>query len=197
MHSSATTCLVLALSSILLVGCSSTIYVREDEPLDNDKVFNIEQVNARVGAVPASLMCADGTMYETDSLLVRPDTTFFKEAASKLHWMVPTRSVLKIEYQDYGRGALTGTLTGALAAFGAGAGILAFGPHSNPIRIGAGVVILLGMPFAALIGGIVGSVAGSTQVLQFTPARGAESGRSATPLSAAQPKPLQVDSTGR
>lgn len=173
-------CVILAFSTMLLAGCSTTIHVRNDEPLDNDRVFNYDQVNARVDGVPAAVVCCDGTTYVTNRAFVTQDSTVFTESGSGMRHVIPTASVRTIECRDHALGALTGILAGGVAGIGAGiaAGLL-WDWESGDARMGALMFLIAGPPVGAFLGGVVGGFSGSPQVYEFSLQMDVDSTRSA------------------
>lgn len=167
---------IVAVSTLLLAGCSTTIHVRSDEPLDNDRVFNYDQVNARVDGNASTVVCRDGTTYATDRAFVTVDTTVFTETESGIRYVIPSTSVMAIECRDHALGALTGILAGSVAGIGVGiaAGLL-WHYDSGDERMGALVFLIAGVPAGAFLGGVIGGVAGSPQIYHFTPDEEAES----------------------
>lgn len=173
---------ILAVSFLLLAGCSTTIHVRSDEPLDNDRVFNYDQVNARVDGVPSAVVCRDGRTYVTSHAFVTPDTTVFVEAESGIRYVIPTGSVESIECRDHALGALTGILAGGMVGLGAGiAAGLYWDWDSGDQRMGALMFLMAGPPVGALLGGVIGSFSGSPQIYNFTPDEKTETSHAAPP----------------
>ena len=173
-------CVILAFSIMLLAGCSTTIHVRSDEPLDNDRVFNYDQVNARMDGVEGTVVFRDGTVYSTIGASVTRDTTVFTETGSGIRHVVPTASVGIIECRDHALGALTGILAGSVAGIGAGiaAGLL-WHYDSGDARMGALIFLIAGPPVGAFLGGVAGGFSGSPQVYEFAPQMDVDSTRSA------------------
>ncbi len=162
--------LALILISIVLTGCSSIIQVREDEPLNNDSIFNYDQVNARVDGLPGKLMCLDGTTYETHGAIVTRDSAIFTEAHSEIRHAIPTQSVLRIQRQDHGAGAFTGGVLGLLGGLTTGI-VVARAQYGHSPDAGMAVfgLSLEGAGVGLVIGVAVGALEGSTQEFQFQP----------------------------
>lgn len=187
----------LFVTAVLLSGCSTTIYVRGDEPPDNDNVFNYDQVNERLKDAPARIVCVDGTMYASSGMFITSDTASFDQTGSNVRVVLPTRDLARIEYQDHGRGAFTGAMVGALSAIGGSVGLLWFGGKSEDVRWGAAGLFFYGVPLGALAGTAAGAVVGSTQVLLFRDSQGEEATRSLSPPSLVRPRSSHIDSTAR
>jgi hypothetical protein len=153
---------------ILLAGCSSTIQVRVDEPLNNDRVFNFDQVNAVVETSPGTVVCSNGASYEVSGTTVSRDSTIFLGLDSGVRHSIATRDLLKIQRKNYGSGAISGGLFGSLVGLATGVAIWALLPdHSPDSRMGGAVLILGGLGGGAIIGAVIGSQMGSTQEFQF------------------------------
>lgn len=162
------TTLALISSSIILAGCSSTIQVRIDEPLNNDRVFNYDQVNSRVDGSPGTVVCVDGTTYEVNGVYVAKDSTVFTETGLGIRHVIPTHDLLNIKHKNYGAGAFSGGLLGSLAGLTTGIVILVFqNDHSPDSGMGAFVLILGPIGGGAFVGAVIGSLEGSTQEFQF------------------------------
>jgi hypothetical protein len=154
--------------SLILMGCSTTIPVRFDESLNNDKVFNYDQVNARIEGSVVTLLCAGRDPLVADGVRVAGDSTVYTELESGLHHSIATRDLLTIQCKDHFRGAVTGGLLGSLAGLGAGlAVILSYGGQSGDGRIGAAWQTIEMTGVGGLAGACVGAIAGSTQEFQF------------------------------
>jgi hypothetical protein len=146
--------------SVILGGCSSTILVRLDEPLNNDRVFNYAQVNSKVDSTPGTIFCLDGSSYQVSHTHVGKDSTLFIEMTSGLTHSIATRDIVAIQRKDYGAGTLTGALLGSLTGLTGGIALLAFDK--------GGVLELFGMiGGAAILGGLIGSFEGSVQEFRF------------------------------
>ncbi len=184
-------------TAVLLAGCSTTIYVRDDEPPDNDNVFNYDQVNERLENAPATIVCVDGTTYASNGIFITSDTTSFDQTGSDVRLVLPTRALARIEYQDHGRGAFTGAMVGALSALGGSIGLLWFGGKSEDVRWGAAGLFFYGVPLGTLVGVGAGAVVGSTQVLLFRDSQGEEATRSVSPPTLVRPRSSHIDSTAR
>jgi hypothetical protein len=161
----------MLVACLIISGCTSTIPVRLNEPLNNDRVFNYDQVNARLGAVSATIECSDGTRLEVTHVHVAKDTVTFTETQSGVQRVLSPRDVLSITQRDYGAGALSGALAGALAGVVVGAGILIIiGDHSHHSGFGAVVVVLGSIVGCAFVGTGIGAVEGSAMHYQFNQA---------------------------
>ncbi len=174
---------VLFVTTVLLAGCSTTIYVRGDEAPDNDNVFNYDQVNERLEDAPATIVCVDGTTYASNGMFITSDTPSFDETGSDVRLVLPTRDLARIEYRDYGRGAFTGAMVGVLSAIGGSIGMLWFGGNSEDVRLVAAGLFFYSVPLGTLVGAAAGAVVGSTQVLLFRNGRGERSEAVASPVS--------------
>jgi hypothetical protein len=152
--------------SVFLVGCSTTIPVRPDESLNNDRVFNYDQVNARIESTVVTLHCAGRDSFEADGVRVARDSTVFAELESGLRHSIATRDLLTIRRKDHFSGAVTGGLLGSLAGLGAGLAVIL--SHGGQSGDGGWGLLAIGMIGAGgLAGACVGALAGSTQEFQF------------------------------
>ena len=59
----------------LFHGCASTIEVRNDEPLNNDRVFNFNQVNSRIHGHTVKITELGGTTHMATDIIIDQDTT--------------------------------------------------------------------------------------------------------------------------
>jgi hypothetical protein len=133
---------------MILSGCSSTIQVRIDEPLNNDRIFKYDQVNARSEYCPGTLVCAGGISYEVKGVLVARDSTRFFEMNSDIKRSIATEDVLSIRRNDRASGAFTGGLLGAVTGLTARVGVLLVRGRGSS-EGGPGVLVVL----LGLIGG--------------------------------------------
>jgi hypothetical protein len=148
----------------LFVGCTSTIEVRLDEPTNNDRVFNYSQLNTRIQRVAGTLVCVDGTEYETLGAFVGADSTVFTDAPTGILRRIPTSRISKIQVKDYGAGTFTGCVVGFLSGLGIGTALITLTRDRSSISqidTYAAAAALLGG--GTLAGAIVGSFVGSTR----------------------------------
>ncbi len=93
-------------------ACTSKAFVREDEPVNNDRVLNFQQVNARLEDQTFVLTAKDGSEYFGESISVLPDSTRFTDRVSHRRIVLATRSVAEIRRADHVLGAASGFLVG-------------------------------------------------------------------------------------
>jgi hypothetical protein len=156
------------LTCLLTSGCTSVILVDPAEPLDNDRVFNYDQVNARLTGESATITTTAGRVFDCYFSEVGRDSTHFFERLSYERGQISTREVLKVEYINHGAGAFTGGIVGTLGGIGVGIGImLAASDGSSDSRMGAAVAFLGAMAGGAVLGGVAGYLEGSTQEYRF------------------------------
>jgi hypothetical protein len=154
--------------SVILVGCSTTIPVRADESLNNDRVFNYNQVNARIEGTVVTLHFAGSDPFNADGVWVASDSTAFCELESGIRHSIATRDLLTIQWKDHISGALTGGLLGSLAGLGASLVIiLSHGGQSGDGGPDAYWPVIEMTGVGGLAGACVGAFGGSTQEFQF------------------------------
>ncbi len=152
--------------TFLVSGCASSIQVDREEPINNDRVFNYDQVNERIAGSPGTIVCTDGTSYAMNGARIGTDTTVFRDEAG-LERRIATAAIDAIEYKEHGRGALTGALAGGVAAVGSAVAIFVIGGNSEEVRGAAMGLVLLGAPAGIVLGGVIGGLEGSTQRFEF------------------------------
>jgi len=154
----------------LLAGCTSTVLVLPDEPMNNDRKFNYRQVNDRVIGMRVQVACLNGATYSADSLIVESDSTSFISAVDGTHARIATSALKSVTRRVHdGKAVLNGVLGGAgcgLAA-GIGTGLLIGHPGEDRRWAEFGLGVGFGA-FGALMGGVVGGLNGREEVFQFT-----------------------------
>jgi hypothetical protein len=161
---------------ILFAGCASTIEVRSNEPFNNDRVFNYTQLNTRIQRAPSTVVCVDGTTYETLGAFVGMDSTVFTDAESGLLRAIPTSRISRVQVKDYGAGTFTGGVVGFLSGLGAGtAWIVLTRGRSSHVEDDAAVAALGVLAGGTVAGLVIGSFVGSTREYEL---RAVESGNS-------------------
>lgn len=159
---------VTLLACLLTTGCTSVILVDPAEPLDNDRVFNYDQVNARLAGESATITTTSGRAFDCFFAEVDRDSTLFFNRLSHEREQISTKDVLRVEYINHSSGAFTGGIVGILGGIGVGIGIMvAASDGSSDSRMGASVAILGAMAGGAVLGGVVGYLQGSTQEYRF------------------------------
>ena len=157
--------ILLIVLSAIAAGCSSSYQVRVDEPSNNDRVFNYRQVNNWVSEGSGVVICTFDTSYEVSSAFIREDSTILTEARSGLGRTIATGRIVTIRRTDYGAGALTGGLLGALG--GTVALIMVRAADSGGDWAGSGYALLAPPVLGAAIGALIGSNVGGTQECRF------------------------------
>ena len=168
MQSQVLTHLLILFACLLISGCTSVILVDPEEPLDNDRVFNYDQVNTRLIGEATTVTCTTGRTFDCYISEVRRDSTLFYGQLSSTLEAVSTTDVLKMEYRNRGAGAFTGTVVGTLGGIGLGIGImLATSDGSADSRMGAAVLFVGALAGGAILGGVTGYLQGSTHEYRF------------------------------
>ncbi len=147
-------------------ACSTTIPVRESEPLNSDRIFNFAQLNSRVAGAETVVRCTNGTSFSSFELHVTPDSTTFSDIGSGLRHSIATRDVLSIERKDHASGVWTGTFLGTLAGIGVAGAIIALRTSDDePAPL---IIALLAIPLGTISGAVIGRLQGNTQEFTFS-----------------------------
>jgi hypothetical protein len=164
-HSSAILCWIVM--GLIIGGCASVISVRPDEPLNNDRVYNFEQVNARLVGLSADIISRGGTRYEADSVHVGKDSASFIDRSIGARHQIAVQDISMITHKDHGAGTFTGGVVGMLAGIGTGIAVMLMTPNDSDSRMGAAVLFLGSTAAGAVLGAVVGSFEGSTIEYHF------------------------------
>ncbi len=161
--------ILLIPACLFLQACTTTILVRVDEPPDQDRVFNLDQVNSRFQWSVAEITCADSTAHSACELHVGPDSTRFSDIYSGARYSMATSDVLSIDRKDHLAGILTGGAAGTLAGLALTAAILApqHDRYSGEGSLGAVGIIIGVTGGSAIIGAITGAIVGNTERFRF------------------------------
>jgi hypothetical protein len=166
-HRSLTASAVIA--SLLISGCSSTIAVRENEPLNNDRIFNFDQVNTRLEDVPATIVAKSGVEVGATQVHVAQDSISFWDTKRDSRWAMATNEVETIHYRDHGTGALSGFLGGLVGGIPVGLILIMINNDHNADHGLANLgIVFLSILGTALTGVVVGAAAGSPIKFQFS-----------------------------
>lgn len=142
--------------------------MRVGEPLNNDRIFNCDQVNSRLRGSTAIVNCADSVSYNAADIHVDPDSTRFTVIDTGLRYSIVTHRLVSIEWQDHVGGALTGAWLGSMTGIGVGAVVLLSGSgSSHGDGAGAGWFLLGAAGLGTISGAAVGAIGGNTQKFRF------------------------------
>jgi len=167
-------CLICTVFLAALSGCTSDVIVRPDEPLNNDRVFNYQQVNERVAGRRVEVRCVNGSAFAADNLTVGPDSISFVDAASGNCMRIATTAVKNVRRTVYdGPAVVHASVAGAGLGFVFGmtvGGIITAHAEAEE-RIGLGVLVLGSIGAGAIIGGVIGANNGREETFEFRPPR--------------------------
>jgi hypothetical protein len=156
------------IAGLLISGCSSTVAVRENEPLNNDRIFNYEQVNNRLRDVLATIVTRSGVEVDAAQVHVAKDSISYWDTNLGLACAMPTFEVQGIRYRDHGAGALSGFVGGILGGIVLGVVIILINNDHNADHGLANLGILFcSVLGTALTGLVVGAAAASSIEYQF------------------------------
>jgi hypothetical protein len=156
------------MASLLMSGCSSNISVREDEPLNNDRIFNFDQVNDRLKDTPVTIVTRFGSEVNAEQVHVSKDSTLFMDVKLGRAGGMATSDVLSIRYRDHGTGAVSGFLTGLLGGVVVGwIIILVNNDHSSHHGLANLGILFLSVPGTGLVGLMAGAAFGSSIEYKF------------------------------
>jgi len=159
---------IFCVSALILQSCSTTILVFENEPPDNDNVFNYDQVNSRLEKTMCTVILLDGVAYNACNIHVGRDTTTFLEVDTSVEHSVGTRELSTIQHKDHFRGALSGTWIGLFSSIAASAGALILMPPGSPLgRTSGGAFVVYMAGLGTVTGFCFGAIAGGTQEYRF------------------------------
>lgn len=154
---------------VFLQTRTTAILVRIDEPPDQDRVFNLDQVNSRFRWSVAEINRADTTSHSACELHIDPDSTRFSDIYSRVRYSVATTDILSIERKDHLTGILTGGALGILTGLTRTAAVLApqRDEYSGERALGA-LGIMIGITGgSAIVGAITGAAMGNTERFDF------------------------------
>jgi hypothetical protein len=142
--------------------------VRENEPLNNDRIFNYDQVTDRLEDAQATIVTRSGVEVDAEQVHLSKDSTFFLDVRLGLARGMSTSDVLSIRYRDHGTGAVSGFLTGLLAGVVVGwIIILVNNDHSSHHGLANLGILFLSVLGTGLVGLMAGAAAGSSIEYQF------------------------------
>jgi hypothetical protein len=158
--------------SLLISGCSSTLVVRENEPLNNDRVFNYDQVNNRLEDVSATIVTRSGTEVAATQAHVAKDSIVYWDTKHVLRCAMATNEIETIYYRDHATGAMTGFFGGLVGGLPVGGlVILLINNHNPEAGLGKLAFLFYSVIGTALVGVAVGAAAGIPVKFQFAQPR--------------------------
>jgi hypothetical protein len=156
------------IACLLISGCSSNVVVRENEPLNNDRVFNYDQLNDRLEDGSATIICRSGVHVDAAQVHISGDSVLFAQVTSGEAGGMSLDEVRSIRCRDHGQGAWSGFFTGMLGGVALTAVIIMInnehGEYAGLRNLMTGFCCVVG---SGVVGAAVGAALGSAIEYNF------------------------------